>query len=59
VPDDKIVFMDTDFAILRMVAKPFGTEFDRQVVTQTEGVYGTSIDLSVPLAKNARLILDA
>lgn len=59
VPDDKIVFVDTGFAILRLVAKEFGTEFSRDVPTQVEGVYGTSIELSVPFMPNARLILDA
>jgi len=59
IPNDKIVFMDSDFALLRLVNKEFGTEFDRSVQTQIEGSYGTSIELTVPLFKNARLILDA
>ncbi len=59
VPNDKIVFVDTAFAMLRLVNKEFGTEFDRSVQTQTEGSYGTSIELTVPLFKNARLILDS
>lgn len=59
VPDDKVVFVDTDFAILRLVAKEFGTEFDRNPKTQVEGVYGTSMELSVILFPEARLILDA
>jgi hypothetical protein len=59
IPNDKIVFADTDFAILRLVNKEFGTEFDRSVQTQVEGSYGTSIEIFVPLFKNARLILDS
>lgn len=59
VPNDKIIFVDTDFALLRLVNKEFGTEFDRSVQTQVEGSYGTSIELTVPLFKNARLILDS
>lgn len=59
IPNDKIVFMDSDFALLRLVNKEFGTEFDRSVQTQIEGSYGTSIELTVPLFKNARIILDA
>jgi hypothetical protein len=59
IPNDKIVFADTNFAMLRLVNKEFGTEFDRSVQTQIEGSYGTSIELTVPLFKNARMILDA
>lgn len=59
VPNDKIIFMDSNFALLRLVNKEFGTEFDRSVQTQIEGSYGTSIEATVPLFKNARLILDA
>ena len=59
VPADKIIFMDSNFAMLRLVNKEFGTEFDRSVQTQIEGSYGTSIELTVPLFKNARMILDS
>ena len=59
VPNDKIIFADTAFAMLRLVNKEFGTEFDRSVQTQIEGSYGTSVELTVPLFKNARLILDS
>lgn len=59
VAADKIVFVDTGFALVRFVYKDFGTEFDRQPQTQVEGSYGTSIDLTVPLFKDARLVLDA
>lgn len=59
IPNDKVVFVDTAFAMLRLVNKEFGTEFDRSVQTQVEGSYGTSIELTVPLFKNARIILDS
>lgn len=59
VPADKIVFVDTGFAMVRFVYKEFGTEFDRSPQTQVEGSYGTSIDLTVPLFKDARLVLDS
>ena len=45
--------------MVRFVNKEFGTEFDRSVQTQVEGSYGTSIELTVPLFKNARVILDS
>lgn len=59
VPDDKLIFIDTAFSVLRLVNKPFGTEFDRSVQTQTEGSYGSSIELFATLFPNARLILDS
>lgn len=59
IPDDKIVFVDTGFAVVRYVNKEFGTEFDRSVQTQVEGSYGTSIELTVPLFPYARLVLDS
>jgi len=59
VPADKVLFVDTGFAMVRFVNKPFGTEFDRSVQTQVEGSYGTEISLTVPLFKNARPILDS
>jgi hypothetical protein len=59
VPDDKIIFADTDYAMVRFVNKEFGTEFDRRPQVQIEGSYGTSIELTAPLFKNARVILDS
>jgi hypothetical protein len=59
ISDDKVVFVDTDFAMLRLVNRPFGTEFDRSPQSQVEGTYGTSIELVVPLFRYARLILDS
>jgi hypothetical protein len=59
IPNDKILFVDTDFALVRYVAKPFGTEFDRSVQTQVEGSYGTSIEITTVYFPNARVILDS
>lgn len=59
VPSDKVIFLDSNFGLMRLVNKEFGTEFAREVQTQTEGSYGTSIELTVPLFKHARLVLDA
>lgn len=59
MPANKILFVDTGFAMVRYVNKPFGTEFDRSVQTQVEGSYGTEISLTVPFQKYARVILDA
>jgi len=59
MPANKILFVDTNFAMIRFVNKPFGTEFDRSVQTQVEGSYGTEISLTVPFQKYARVILDA
>lgn len=59
VPDDKVVYLDTGYAILRLVNKEFGTEFDRNPRTQVEGSYGTAIELIVPLFPQARIILDS
>lgn len=55
--DNEVLLVDTDFALMQLVAKPFATEFDRSVKTQVEGSYGTMIQLVVPLFKNARLII--
>lgn len=59
VPDDKIIFVDTGFAMMRLVQKEFGTEFDRDVRSQVEGSYGTSVELTVPLFPQARIVLDS
>jgi len=59
IADDKIIFADTGFALVRFVNKEFGTEFDRSVTTGVEGSYGTSIELTIPFFKRARIILDS
>lgn len=55
--DDRVIFVDTNFALVRLEARPFGTEFQRNVQTQVEGSYGTEISLIVPMFKDARFVL--
>jgi hypothetical protein len=57
VPDNRIILVDTDFALVRYEAKPFGVESERSVKTQVEGSYGTEISEFVPFEPTARLIL--
>lgn len=57
VPDNRIILVDTSFALVRYSGKPFGVESERSVKTQVEGSYGTEISEFVPFEKNARLIL--
>lgn len=57
--DNQVLLVDSDFALMQLVAKPFGTEFERSAKTQVEGSYGTMIQLTVPLFANARLLIDA
>ncbi|MCU6603771.1 hypothetical protein OCO53_25355 [Peribacillus frigoritolerans] len=57
VPDNRIILVDTDFALVRYNGKPFGVESERSAKTQVEGSYGTEISEFVPFEKDARLIL--
>lgn len=57
VPDNRIVLVDTDFALVRYEGQPFSVESERSVKTQVEGSYGTEISEFVPFEPNARLIL--
>jgi hypothetical protein len=57
VPDNRIVLVDTDFALVRYEGKEFGVESERSAKTQVEGSYGTEISEFVPFEKDARLIL--
>ena len=57
VPDNRIILVDTNFALIRYEAKPFGVESERSVKTQVEGSYGTEISEFVPFEKNTRLVL--
>lgn len=57
IPNNRIMFMDTSFALVRYVYKEFGVEFERSGKTQVEGSYGTEISEFVPFEKNARLIV--
>jgi hypothetical protein len=57
VPANRVVLVDTGFALTRYQGKPFGVESDRNVKTQVEGSYGTEISEFVPFEKNARLVI--
>ena len=57
VPDNRIILVDTNFALIRYEAKPFGVESERSAKTQVEGSYGTEISEFVPFEKDARLVL--
>lgn len=57
VPDNRIVLVDTNYALVRYEGQPFGVESERSAKTQVEGSYGTEISEFVPFEKNARLIL--
>lgn len=55
--NNRVILADTNFALIRLEARPFGTEFDRNPRTQVEGSYGTEISLIVPMFKDARLVI--
>ncbi|MBX6333720.1 hypothetical protein IRY61_00050 [Candidatus Saccharibacteria bacterium] len=57
MPDNRIMLVDTDFALVDYQYKPLSVETDRNVKTQVEGSYATVTDEYVPFQKNARLIL--
>jgi hypothetical protein len=57
VPANRIILVDTGFALTRYTGKEFGVESDRNVRTQVEGSYGTEISEFVPFEKNARMII--
>ncbi|MGG1571602.1 hypothetical protein [Fictibacillus sp. NRS-1165] len=57
VPDNRIILVDTNFALVRYEGKPFGVESERSAKTQVEGSYGSEISEFVPFEKNARVIL--
>lgn len=57
IPDNRIMLVDTDFALAEYEYKPFSVENDRNVKTQIEGSYATKSSDYVPFEKNARLIL--
>lgn len=58
MPDDKIMLVDTGFAIVEHVFKPLSTESDRNVKKQTEGSYSTKTSDYIPFEKDARVIID-
>lgn len=57
VPDDRIILVDANYALIRYEGKPFGVESERSAKTQVEGSYGTEISEFVPFEKDARLVL--
>ncbi|RYM02794.1 hypothetical protein EWH99_10690 [Sporolactobacillus sp. THM7-7] len=57
VPDNRIILVDTDFALINYQFKPLSVESQRNPKTQVEGSYATVTDDYVPFQKNARLIL--
>nr|DAL87891.1 MAG TPA: head protein [Caudoviricetes sp.] len=57
VPDNRIILVDTNFALLNYQFKPLSTETDRNPKTQVTGSYTTVTDDYVPFQKNARLIM--
>ncbi len=57
MPDNRLMLVDTSFALVRHSYKNFGVEFERSAKTQVEGSYGTEISEFVPFEKDARLII--
>lgn len=57
MPNNRIMLVDTNFALVRHSYKDFGVEFERSAKTQVEGSYGTEISEFVPFEKDARLIV--
>ncbi|PFP29402.1 hypothetical protein COJ96_10890 [Bacillus sp. AFS073361] len=57
VPNNRIILVDTNSALVRYQGKAFGVESERNVKTQVEGSYGTEISEFVPFETNARLVI--
>lgn len=57
IPDNRIMLVDTNFALAEYQYKPFSVENERNVKTQVEGSYATVTSDYIPFDKNARLIL--
>lgn len=58
VPDDKIILVDSEFALVEYVYRDLFTESQRNVKTQVEGSYTTKISEILPFEKDARLIIE-
>ncbi|WP_240961451.1 hypothetical protein [Aneurinibacillus aneurinilyticus] len=58
IPDNRIVLVDTDFALAEYEYKPLSVESDRNIKTQVEGSYASKSSDYVPFEKNARLIIN-
>jgi hypothetical protein len=57
IPDNRIILVDTDFALAEYEYKPLSVENDRNVKTQVEGSYASKSSDYVPFEKNARMII--
>lgn len=57
IPDNRIILVDPEFALVEYVYRDLFTESKRNVETQVEGSYTTKISQILPFEKNARLIL--
>ncbi|MBO0962347.1 hypothetical protein J1P26_21830 [Neobacillus sp. MM2021_6] len=57
LPDNRIMLVDTNFALAEYQYKPFSVENDRNVKTQVEGSYATVTSDFIPFDPNARMIL--
>lgn len=56
-PDNRIVLVDPEYALVEYEYKPLSVENDRNVKTQVEGSYASKSTDYVPFEKNARLII--
>lgn len=57
IPDNRIILVDTEFALVEYVYRDLMTETDRYPTRQVEGAYTTKISDILPFEKNARLII--
>lgn len=58
MPDNKIMLVDTEFALAEYSYKDMSVENDRNPKTQIEGSYASKSTDYVPFDKNARLIIE-
>lgn len=57
VPDDRIILVDTEYALAEYEYKSLSVEDDRNPKTQVEGSYASKSSDYVPFDKNARMIV--
>lgn len=57
IPDNRIILVDPEFALVEYVYRDLFTESQRNVKTQVEGSYTTKISEILPFEKDARLII--
>ncbi|WP_153465118.1 hypothetical protein [Sediminibacillus terrae] len=58
MPDNRIMLVDTDFALAEYEYKGLSVENDRNVKTQVEGSYASKSTDYIPFSKNARMIVN-